>query len=145
MLGEFNPEVPAYTPLPEIKLRADAEEFVPASAVGWVARHGVLESFNQMQKRRMPFASEEEWEIRVQKRTQEVNTIKSLQSYRLYVDVFPRDKRTEEDPMTPDPSDRSISKRTWKWNVEKWRLQLKSRCVYPRAIVLQHREFMQQA
>jgi len=30
----------------------------------------------------------------------------------------------------------------WKWNVEKWRLQLKSRYVYSRAVTLQCREYL---
>ena len=70
-----------------------------------------------------------------------MQTIKSMQSYRLYVEVFPQDHREDDDPKTPDPFDRSISKRQWKWNVEKWRLQLKSRCVYSRAVMLQCRQY----
>merc|ERR1712113_1289599 len=66
----------------------------------------------------------------------------SLQSYRLYVEVFPSSERGEDDPKTPDPTDRTVSKRMWKWNVEKWRLQLKSRCVYSRAVLLQCRELL---
>merc|ERR1719150_1389373 len=90
----------------------------------------------------MPPATDDVWEARIAKREKEVVTIKSLQSYRLYVEVFPHDKRGNDDPKTPDPRDRTVSKRMWKWNVEKWRLQLKSRCVYSRAILLQCREYL---
>merc|ERR1719343_130374 len=90
----------------------------------------------------MPYATDEEWVARISKREKEVQTIKSLQSYRLYVEVFPRGERGEDDPKTPDPSDRTVSKRMWKWNVEKWRLQLKSRCVYSRAVLLQCKELL---
>lgn len=96
--------------------------------------------FQQKQKPQMPFATDEEWEARIAKREKEVETIKSLQSYRLYAEVFPRSERGEDDPQTPDPRDRTVSKRMWKWNVEKWRLQLKSRCVYSRGALLQCRE-----
>merc|ERR1719356_187354 len=90
----------------------------------------------------MPPATDDVWEARIAKREKEVVTIKSLQSYRLYVEVFPHDKRGDDDPRTPDARDRTVSKRMWKWNVEKWRLQLKSRCVYSRAVALQCREYM---
>merc|ERR1712228_856683 len=92
----------------------------------------------------MPYATDEEWETRIAKREKEVQTIKSLQSYRLYVEVFPRGERGEDDPKTPDPADRTVSKRMWKWNVEKWRLQLKSRCVYSRAVLLHCKELLSQ-
>merc|ERR1719265_1555739 len=102
----------------------------------------VLQQLQQRHKRQMPPATDEEWEARAAKREKEVETIKSLQSYRLYVEVFPQDKRGDDDPKTPDPRDRNVSKRMWKWTVEKWRLQLKGRCVYSRAVALQCREYV---
>jgi hypothetical protein len=107
---------------------------------GWAAVQAATEAFQNKQKRQMPWASDEEWQQRISKREKEVATIKSLQSYRLYIEVFPHDKRCDDDPKTPDPCDKTVSKRMWKWNVEKWRLQLKSRCVYSRAVLLQCRE-----
>merc|ERR1712232_476935 len=117
-------------------------EFIPmaVAAAGWNA----FEEAQRNQKRQMPYATDEEWETRIAKREKEVQTIKSLQSYRLYVEVFPRGERAEDDPKTPDPADRTVSKRMWKWNVEKWRLQLKSRCVYSRAVLLQCKELLSQ-
>jgi len=135
----FNPQAPAFTPLADGGLRAEAAEFVPTLGGGDAPR-GAAEATRQ--KRQMPDATDEEWETRIMKREKEVETIKSLQSYRLYVEVFPRDVRDPEDPKTPDAKDRSVSKRMWKWNVEKWRLLLKSRCAYSRTVMLQSREYM---
>lgn len=137
----FNPEAPVFKPLSEIKMRAEAAEFIPT--MGWAAPlQKVTGAYQQKQKREMPPATDEEWETRIAKREKEVATIKSLQSYRLYVEVFPPGKRGDDDPKTPDPCDRTVSKRMWKWNVEKWRLQLKSRCVYSKGVMLICREYM---
>lgn len=138
MPSAFNPEAPEFRPRVEItKMRAEAAEFIPMAGT-WA----MCEALQQRHKRQMPPATDEEWEARTAKREKEVETIKSLQSYRLYVEVFPHDKRGDDDPKTPDPRDRNVSKRMWKWNVEKWRLQLKSRCVYSRAVALQCREYL---
>lgn len=134
----FNPDAPEFKPVKE--LRPEAAEFIPMAG-GWATLTAAAEAY-QKQKRQMPYASDEEWEQRIAKRDKEVETIKSLQSYRLYIEVFPPDKRGDDDPRTPDPRDRTVSKRMWKWNVEKWRLQLKSRCVYSRAVMLQCRELL---
>jgi len=139
--GPFNPEAPAFTPLAGVQMRADAAEFYPMWG-GCPGLQRAVDARTQKQRRQMPPATDEEWETRIQKREKEVVTIKSLQSYRLYVEVFPHDKRSDGDPKTPDPHDRTVSKRMWKWNVEKWRLQLKSRCVYSRAVALQCREYL---
>mmetsp|Transcript_77827 Transcript_77827/g.252230 ORF Transcript_77827/g.252230 Transcript_77827/m.252230 type:complete len:243 (+) Transcript_77827:153-881(+) len=138
----FDPEAPVFKPLSDITMRADAAEFIPT--LGGYELQKLAEVYSQKHKRQMPPATEEEWETRISKREKEVATIKSLQSYRLYVEVFPPDQRTEEDPKTPDPRDKTVSKRMWKWNVEKWRLQLKSRCVYSRTSLLQFREYVLQ-
>jgi hypothetical protein len=140
----FNPDAPEFKPV-EATLRPEAAEFFPMSG-GWATLQVAAEAYqNNKQKRAMPFATDEEWEQRITKREKEVDTIKSLQSYRLYIEVFPPEARGQEDPKTPDPRDRTVSKRMWKWNVEKWRLQLKSRCVYSRAVLLQFREMSKTA
>jgi len=138
MPSGFNADAPEFKPV-EWMLRPEAAEFIPMAG-GWATLQAAAEAYQNKQKRQMPFATDEEWEQRIQKREKEVETIKSLQSYRLYIEVFPHDQRGEDDPKTPDPRDRTVSKRMWKWNVEKWRLQLKSRCVYSRAVLLQCRE-----
>lgn len=147
----FNFGASESTPFSEISLRPEAAEFIPMLG-GWVTLQVAADAYHQYKqeqltepqqrpKRQIPNASDQEWEQRTGKREKEVQTIKSMQSYRLYVEVFPQDHREDDDPKTPDPFDRSISKRQWKWNVEKWRLQLKSRCVYSRAVMLQCRQY----
>jgi len=74
----------------------------------------------------MPLATEEEWAHRHAKRELEIEKVKQTPYYELYVSVVPREQRAEDDPLTPDPLDRSTSKRTWKWRVEEWRLKLKA-------------------
>mmetsp|Transcript_44939 Transcript_44939/g.83998 ORF Transcript_44939/g.83998 Transcript_44939/m.83998 type:complete len:237 (-) Transcript_44939:169-879(-) len=141
--SSFNPDAPEFKPT--MQLRPEAADFIPmAGGCGWTTLQAAAEAYQQQQKqkRQMPYATDEEWDQRIAKREKEVETIKSLQSYRLYIEVFPPDKRGDDDPKTPDPRDRTVSKRMWKWNVEKWRLQLKSRCVYSRAVMLQCREFL---
>jgi len=135
----FNLDAPEFKPVESMTLRPEAAEFIPMAG-GWATLQAAAEAYQNKQKRQMPFATDEEWDQRIQKREKEVETIKSLQSYRLYIEVFPHDERGDDDPKTPDPRDRTVSKRMWKWNVEKWRLQLKSRCVYSRAVLLQCRE-----
>lgn len=92
------------------------------------------------QKRQMPYATDEEWDHRIAKREKEVMTIKSLRGYKLYIDAVPQSLRSEDDPVTPDPRDRSISKRSWKWSVEHWRLALNGRGAISREILLQFRQ-----
>eukprot|EP00747_Dinoflagellata_sp_TGD_P169220 gnl/TRDRNA2_/TRDRNA2_197634_c0_seq1.p1 gnl/TRDRNA2_/TRDRNA2_197634_c0~~gnl/TRDRNA2_/TRDRNA2_197634_c0_seq1.p1 ORF type:complete len:244 (-),score=45.13 gnl/TRDRNA2_/TRDRNA2_197634_c0_seq1:138-869(-) len=140
----LNPNAPEFSPKLSdsiCKMNADAAEFFPTSS-GWSSLQSAAEAYAQRQKRQMPPASDEEWDQRIAKREKEVETIKSLQSYRLYIEAFPPELRSADDPRTPDPRDRTVSKRMWKWNVEKWRLQLKSRCVYPRELMLQCREYV---
>lgn len=139
MPSGFNPDAPEFKPVESMTLRPEAAEFIPMAG-GWATLQAAAEAYQNKQKRQMPYATDEEWDQRIQKREKEVETIKSLQSYRLYIEVFPHDERGDDDPKTPDPRDRTVSKRMWKWNVEKWRLQLKSRCVYSRAVLLQCRE-----
>jgi len=146
---EFNADAAEFKPPQDLgQLRPEAAEFIPAehmSGNSWATERlfsslaSQTEAFQNNRKRQMPHATDEEWRIRIQKREKEVETIKSLQSYRLYIEVFPHDKRGEDDPNTPDPRDRTVSKRMWKWNVEKWRLQLKSKYVYSTAFLLQVR------
>jgi len=144
----LNPDAAEFRPRSDygsqITMRPEAAEFIP-TAGGWAVLQAAAGEFArqaqpQAQRCQMPFATDEEWRQRIDKREKEVETIKLLTSYRLYIEALPRDQRAEEDPKTPDPRDRTVSKRTWKWNVEKWRLELKSRCVYPRSLLLEFRE-----
>jgi len=142
----FDPNAPTFTPLAEIKLRADAAEFIPIYGGFEISQAAAAAAYRQQQqlknKQKMPPATDAEWELRIAKREKEVSTIKSLPTYRLYNEALPHDKRGDDDPKTPDARDRTVSKRMWKWNVEKWRLQLKSHCVYSPIVMLRCREHM---
>merc|ERR1719384_540052 len=90
--SKFDPEAPAFKPLADIKMRADAAEFIPMYG-GFATLQKAAEAYQQKQKRQMPPATDEEWEMRIAKREKEVETIKSLQSYRLFIEVFPHQLR----------------------------------------------------
>mmetsp|Transcript_28811 Transcript_28811/g.73006 ORF Transcript_28811/g.73006 Transcript_28811/m.73006 type:complete len:210 (+) Transcript_28811:93-722(+) len=141
----FNPRAPAFTPFADVKLRAEAAEFVPTWDGADVWHHVAEASWDYKHKRQMPSATDDEWAMRFVKREKEIETIKSLQSYRLYLESLPRDLRSYEDPRTPRAHDRTLSKRMWKWNVEKWRLQIKSRCAYSRTTMLECKEYLLRA
>lgn len=158
-IGELNPGAPEFLPLnfslydfgpastAMHQLNPDAADFIPtmggmatlqAEADLWVKQQQV------QAKGQLPYATDEEWEQRFVKRKKEVDTIKSLPSYKMYLELVPRESRIHEgsvppDPLTPDPRDRNVSKRMWKWNVEKWRLQLKNQygTIYSRTMLLQ--------
>lgn len=128
-LSFLNPKASCFVPLSEATLRADAAEFHPTDS-----GKATLQAFEM----------QEEWDLRIAKREKEVEIIKSLPSYRLYCEAFPPEFRKDDDPKTPDPRDRAVSKRMWKWNVERWRLALKSRRIYSRAVTLNFREYLLQ-
>lgn len=77
----------------------------------------------------MPEATEEEWQRRVETRRKAINIGKETVEYRRLAEVR-LSKCNEDDavaePLTPDPFDRTVSKRQWKYNIKQWRLALKS-------------------
>lgn len=119
------------------QLNPNAADFIPTCSFAQLSAKAEAWA-QQATKRQMPYATDEEWEQRINKREKEVETIKSLPSYKIFLEMVPKELRTSEDPRTPDPTDRAVSKRMWKWNVEKWRLQIKGRCVYRRETLLQY-------
>jgi len=138
----FNPEASPFVPLAEPSLRADAAEFHPTGAgEEWLHLQHADVFGRKPKHREIPPATEAEWELRIAKREKEVETIKSLPSYKLYCDILPPDLRGDGDPKTPDPRDRNVSKRMWKWTVERWRLELKARRTYTTSVMLQCREY----
>lgn len=119
-----------------VGLRPEAAVFIP-TAGGFATLQAEAEEYaRQLAHRQMPPASDETWEIRISKRGKEVETVKSLPSYKLYIERIPVEERGSDDPLTPDPRDRTVSKRAWKLGVEQWRLQLKTRCTYPVSMLL---------
>merc|ERR1719387_1723868 len=113
----LNPGAPEFMPFgaEPNSMRPDAAIFIP-TAGGFATLQAQAEEYaRQKAKRQMPPATDEEWDMRISKREKEVETIKTLQSYRLYIDGVPYDQRSDEDPKTPNPHDRTVSKRMWKW------------------------------
>ena len=80
-------------------------------------------------KAEMPKLSPEEARRRVEQRQKHLNIVKDRPSYRAYVDRVPpeqRDPRTpDENPLTPDPKKRDMSRRRWQDLVNKWSWLLK--------------------
>jgi len=71
----------------------------------------------------LPEASEEDWQRRVQKRHAIVAHIKGTAEYKS-CSAMQRASR----PITPDPYDRSVSKRQWEGIIVNWRNSLRQRC-----------------
>merc|ERR1719502_704199 len=72
----------------------------------------------------MPEASEEDWERRREMRAKAISIVKSTAEYQWYESRASRGER----PRTPDPADRTVSKRRWKYDVEMWRTELRRLC-----------------
>jgi hypothetical protein len=74
----------------------------------------------------MPEATEEEWQHRVEVREKSVAISKETTVYQWYSGLKPREARVDGEPMTPDPRDRTVSKRRWKYLVQCWRTSMHS-------------------
>merc|ERR1712187_230780 len=77
------------------------------------------------EERTMPEASEEDWKRRIEHRTAAVEYIKTTNQYQRF--AADREKGVEKDktrPKTPDPEDRTVSKRGWEKSVQRWRMDL---------------------
>eukprot|EP00419_Tripos_fusus_P034897 CAMPEP_0172784196 /NCGR_PEP_ID=MMETSP1074-20121228/204822_1 /TAXON_ID=2916 /ORGANISM="Ceratium fusus, Strain PA161109" /LENGTH=345 /DNA_ID=CAMNT_0013621199 /DNA_START=113 /DNA_END=1152 /DNA_ORIENTATION=- len=75
--------------------------------------------------RRLPEASEGTWQRRAEKRQLSVTAGKATPEYAAYTENIPREHRISENPQTPDPMDRTVSKRQWDEGVRLWRLALR--------------------
>jgi len=75
--------------------------------------------------RRLPEASEGTWQRRAEKRQLSVTAGKATPEYAAYTAAIPQEHRTSENPRTPDPMDRTVSKRQWDEGVRLWRLALR--------------------
>lgn len=69
----------------------------------------------------LPEASEEQWQHRAEMRRTSVALVKATSVYEWYNMAKPRETWDKCEPMTPDPLDRTISRRQWRGNVERWR------------------------
>lgn len=75
----------------------------------------------------MPEATEEEWQHRIKKRELAITLSKKSQEYQRFQQLKMNEEREEGEPLTPDPRDRSLSKRKWKHDVDEWRKWLLKR------------------
>jgi len=70
----------------------------------------------------MPPASEEEWQRRISKRRAVVSNVKETPEYKAMADSRGAGEHSGSPaPTTPDPNDRTISKRRWESEVMQWR------------------------
>lgn len=76
-------------------------------------------------KTEMPELSPEDLETRRASRERSIAFGKTTPEYARYREVHARDEVEGSGLATPDPLDRSISKRQWKYIVQKWRTALK--------------------
>ena len=53
-----------------------------------------------------------------------IDLIKAKKEYLDYVERVPREQRELHDPMTPNPEDRKLSTRKWKYDMAKWHRSL---------------------
>jgi len=71
-----------------------------------------------------PEASEEVWQCRIMQRQKAVQAGMELEAYRWYASLSPCDKRRDLVQPMPDPMDRTLSKRRWKYLVQNWRVSI---------------------
>lgn len=75
----------------------------------------------------MPPASEEDWQHRICMRQKAISVGKETSEYKWFAESNRRNEQDSCEPLTPDPTDRKISKRHWKYAVQLWRMALKQR------------------
>jgi len=68
----------------------------------------------------IPEATEEDWERRKETRMLSVKIRKETPEYRLYLEKKLRKELQADEPLTPDPIDRTLSKRKWKHLLQQW-------------------------
>jgi len=78
-------------------------------------------------KSEMPELSQEDWENRCATRHRAIEFGKATPEYARYCEARAAGEADESGLMTPDPLDRSVSKRQWKYIVQQWRNELKQR------------------
>ena len=69
----------------------------------------------------------QEWEQRVERRTYAVSLMKNTDLYRL-ASMVAAIEGDDGAPRTPDPRDRSTSKRVWEAKVWKWKADMHTFC-----------------
>ena len=75
----------------------------------------------------MPDASEDEWLHRGESRMRAIAVAKHTREYQSYSISKLDIESSADEPMTPNPVDRTISARRWKYEVQQWRSALAKR------------------
>jgi len=75
----------------------------------------------------MPDASEDEWLRRREARMRAIAIAKNTREYQSYSRSKLDIESSAEEPMTPNPADRTTSARRWKYEVQQWRSSLAKR------------------
>lgn len=75
----------------------------------------------------MPDASEDEWLRRRETRMRAIAVAKNTREYQSYSRSKLDIESSADEPMTPNPADRTISARRWKYEVQQWRSALAKR------------------
>jgi len=90
------------------------------------ARNGEGDLIDRLEPRDLPEASDETWEHRIQTRHRNLQLGKSTREYQKFLEARDhfKDHHDIMEPLTPNPFDRSVSKRSWKYQVMQWRLAL---------------------
>merc|ERR1712072_867525 len=65
-------------------------------------------------KKPLPYATEEEWSLRIEKRWQGLNDVENSDAFRMNQDV-------PDKPQRPDPTDKELSKRDWERVIASYR------------------------
>lgn len=79
-------------------------------------------------RRPPPPATEEEWQHRQEKRERQVRNVKNHADYLAFTKAREEEKEHLNQPRTPNPRDREISKRQWEYQVQQWRAHLSRWC-----------------
>ena len=81
---------------------------------------------DRLEPRDQPEASDETWEHRIQTRHRNLQVRKSTREYQKFLEARDhfKDHHDIMEPLTPNLFDRSVSKRSWKYQVMQWRLAL---------------------
>lgn len=100
---------------------------VPEGAAGDETDRDAAESRRSPPRRRreMPEVTEEEWRHRIETRKRTVFLGKDTLEYQRRLQGERRGEVDEEPARTPDPSDRTASRRRWKYSVMVWRSSLR--------------------
>eukprot|EP00933_Yihiella_yeosuensis_P045647 TRINITY_DN41043_c0_g1_i1.p1 TRINITY_DN41043_c0_g1~~TRINITY_DN41043_c0_g1_i1.p1 ORF type:complete len:334 (-),score=56.71 TRINITY_DN41043_c0_g1_i1:211-1212(-) len=88
-------------------------------------RHRLSSDTQSLASELSSIATEEDWEHRGRVRSKAITICKQSAEYQWHTESL----KDEDEPSTPNPLDRSISKRQWKHELQRWRNAIKRRYV----------------